>query len=252
MQQLKSKLQQLVDQHSIILLKTGTEVEDMNFHEIQYLREITSNITLLSVKIGGSEARNDIRFCLQNSIDIIIAPMIESKYALSNFLKTIELLKKEISPSKKVQLGFNLETITSYLFLKEILQKELLKQIHQITIGKGDFEASLTTTEHEKNKEQYIKEILHYIHQTFPHILTSIGGGLQTSSFLKQVQTFFPQRWNTRHVCFQTNSKEPLKNIEALQESLEFEILLHQKMIQEFPEHTKKYQARIYTLQNRL
>ena len=41
----------------------------------------------LNVKIGGCEAKNDIFFCKKIKTNSIVAPMVESEYALRKFIQ---------------------------------------------------------------------------------------------------------------------------------------------------------------------
>lgn len=77
-QQLRDRLKELRDAGGLTALKTGTEVEDMSFEEIRLLRALSDRIVPLFVKIGGPEARNDMRELARAGVDGLIAPMIES------------------------------------------------------------------------------------------------------------------------------------------------------------------------------
>ena len=67
-------------------VKQSTEDEGSSFDDISLMRKITKKIGLnLNVKIGGCEAKNDIFFCKRVNVDGIVAPMVESKYALKKF-----------------------------------------------------------------------------------------------------------------------------------------------------------------------
>jgi hypothetical protein len=61
MTRLKTMLDALFRKHGLVGLKGGTEVEDMTFEEICYLKKLGEPDLPLIVKIGGPEARNDIR-----------------------------------------------------------------------------------------------------------------------------------------------------------------------------------------------
>ncbi|HMV35834.1 MAG TPA: hypothetical protein PKD60_08080, partial [Turneriella sp.] len=71
---LQKKLRLLNQQHGVIALKTGTEVEDMDGAEIAVMRQISAAAGLpLVVKIGGPEARRDMRECLALGVDVLLA-----------------------------------------------------------------------------------------------------------------------------------------------------------------------------------
>ena len=77
---------------SIILISTSVkqslEDEGATFEDIELMRKITSKAGVdLNVKIGGCEAKNDIYFCKQIRVNSIVAPMVESEYALRKFIQ---------------------------------------------------------------------------------------------------------------------------------------------------------------------
>ena len=107
---LRKTLNEMKESYAFVCLKTGTETEDMGEAEIFLLQTIANGILPLSVKIGGPEARNDIRICQRIGVSGISAPMVESEYALKNFIGTLknlipsheyEKLKKAIQVSRE-------------------------------------------------------------------------------------------------------------------------------------------------------
>ena len=59
------------------------------------MRKVTKKTKIkLNVKIGGCEAKNDIFFCKKISTDSIVAPMIESEYALKKIIQCAGKNKK--------------------------------------------------------------------------------------------------------------------------------------------------------------
>ena len=71
-------------------VKQSLEDEGVSFQDIKIMRVLTNKIKLkLNVKVGGCEAKNDIIFCTTIKADGIVAPMIESSYALKKFIQTV-------------------------------------------------------------------------------------------------------------------------------------------------------------------
>ena len=61
---------------------------------LKIMSKITKSLNLnLNIKIGGCEAINDIIFCKSLRPKSIVAPMVESQYALENLLKVLEIKK---------------------------------------------------------------------------------------------------------------------------------------------------------------
>ena len=71
----------------VIGIKQSLEDEGSSFEDLNLLRNITKKNNLkLNVKIGGCEAKNDIFYCSNLKSDSIVAPMVESEYALLKFI----------------------------------------------------------------------------------------------------------------------------------------------------------------------
>ena len=85
-------------------IKQSLEDEGSSFDDLIKMRAFTKRNNLnLNVKIGGCEAKNDIFFCQQLKVDSIVAPMVESDYALKKFISCI-------GKNNKCKIFVNLET----------------------------------------------------------------------------------------------------------------------------------------------
>ena len=98
-------------------VKQSLEDEGVSFKDIEIMRILTKNTKLkLNVKIGGCEAKNDILFCSNLKVDSIVAPMVESSYALKKFIQTVP---KEYLGN----LFINLESKTAFSNINKIVNK---------------------------------------------------------------------------------------------------------------------------------
>ncbi len=117
-------------------IKISFEDEGALHNEIITMRNLTTSAGLeLSIKIGGCEAKRDIVDCIDLNAESIVAPMIESRFALNKFFKSLEMYNYT---NKK---GFNLETISAYNNLDEL--SELFHKLDFVTFGRVDFVGSL-------------------------------------------------------------------------------------------------------------
>ena len=95
MEKLIKKLRKL-KKYNVVGIKQSLEDEGATFEDLIIMRKVTKKTKIkLNVKIGGCEAKNDIFFCKKISTDSIVAPMIESEYALKNLFNVQEKIKKK-------------------------------------------------------------------------------------------------------------------------------------------------------------
>ena len=129
-------------------VKQSTEDEGSSFDDISLMRKITKKIGLnLNVKIGGCEAKNDIFFCKRTKVDGIVAPMVESKYALQKFIQCAGVNKKNL-------LFMNFETNLAIKNLKNIISSESFKSIDGIIIGRSDLSGSMNKKKNYVNSKR--------------------------------------------------------------------------------------------------
>lgn len=246
-QKLKSTLQLLATEHGIVGVKSGTEAEDMSFEEIAMMNRISSGIVPHTVKIGGPEARNDIRELVRLNVDGLIAPMIESPYALNLFVETIQ----EIVPPEKlarISLGINLETLQGYANLQAILQASQFRYINKVTAARTDLSRSLGMEQESERVFQICQEIVSYTRKK--GVLTSTGGSLQKNNIRTIMERIQPDTINSRHMVLDCGKIQPDPET-SLQKALQFELEFYNE-IERSGLSTKSYDQRIGLLETRM
>ena len=85
------------------------------------------------VKIGGCEAKSDMRFLMQMGIKSIVAPMIESPFAMRKY--------QEMLPEGAFEhVGVTIETVDAVARIDEILDAGT--KLTEVTVGRTDLTAS--------------------------------------------------------------------------------------------------------------
>ena len=206
-------------------VKQSTEDEGSTFEDIKFMRKITKDVGIkLNIKIGGCEAKNDINFCKQIKVDSIIAPMVESSYALKKFVQYASL-------DKNCLHFFMLETQQSFQNVKSIVNSKFIKSIDGIVIGRSDFVGSLGYSKDKVNSDiifRNIENCLIKIKRVLKKkLIFKMGGSISEKS-----QNFAHKLYNRLHFIETRNieiklAKKSLDNIkEIVPKAFEFEMLL--------------------------
>jgi citrate lyase beta subunit len=215
----------------------------------------------LVVKIGGPEARRDMRMCLALGVDTVLAPMVESVYSLDNFVETAKELCLETKGSVLVprggsrepacpQLAFNLETATAWHNLDDMLFSRAAPFLHQITIGRGDLSKSLHLPVDGEQVTAMTRAVLDKARQW--GIRTSVGGGISMQNIGAMGDGLAADRYNTRHMVFARTKEFLEKPGIHLEAGLRFEIKLYEALGALFPHKKSWYDKRSGILASRL
>lgn len=246
---LRQQLQHLTRSAQIAALKSGTEVEDMSFEEIAVLRQLSKEIVPLVIKIGGPEARQDIRNCIKHDVDMILAPMVETVYALTNFVETAVSIIEE-KESNHIQLAFNLESKTAYSNLDAMIQSRAFAMLSQVTIGRGDLSKSMHLAVDDDEVTRVTISALKRLSRN--RVTTSVGGGLTVKNIPSMAATLPSDRFNTRHIVLHNNKKFQTNPAQSLFNGLAFEKDLYLLLAELFQDRSNYYQKRALVLEQRM
>jgi hypothetical protein len=233
---LESKLDELTHLYGLVALKGGTEVEDMTYDELLFLKEIAISIPVI-VKIGGPEARNDIRYCKSIAIDGILAPMIESEYALENFIAAVLDIYKDTTVP-----------YTAYHNLSAIYTNPYFSYINQITVGRSDLSQSMKKSVDDDDVLYATANIVKAAKLSGK--VTSVGGQVNPSNAEIVQKIIQPDRINTRHLVFDCKKADNIAK--SVQLGLEFELDLYRAFSNVEPSKSHIYQKRIAVTSDRL
>lgn len=239
---LREELLNLKTNHYLVGIKGGTEVEAMTFEEIKIMRELSQDIVPMIVKIGGPEARNDIRYMLSVGIDKILAPMIESPYGLKNFVETMEEMDKE----HKAKLAINMETIFAYSNIHYIFQSPYFWMIEQVTVGRTDLSGSMNRDPDDFEVLKITKRIIELA--KFYNKKTSIGGKIDSVNAINVKESINSDYLNTRHMVV---SNESMDISDDIRFALAWERDFYTYLKDIFPDRIELYNKRISSIKVR-
>jgi hypothetical protein len=197
-------LKDLKENHHVIGVKAEFEAEGSRLEEALRLKEVVTKAGLeLTIKIGGCEAIKDMYDARAIGVTNLVAPMIESPYALKKFLVSA---KNTFPEDERNHLSFliNIETIDGYRNFDRMLEIEEAKELNGIVLGRVDMTGSLGLSREDINVEQ-IFEItkIAFVKAKKKGLKCIVGGGIAKEAlpFLRKLEGLL-DRYETRKVIF--------------------------------------------------
>lgn len=217
-------------EYGFVAVKAEFEAEGTRVDELLRLVEIARKADLgIGLKIGGCEAMRDLMEVKQIGVDYIIAPMVETPYALWKFIDAKnKIFSKE--DQKDVKFLTNLETITGYNNLEGMAEKAKVENgLDGLVFGRVDFVMSMGGNGREDINKFYVTE---KVLKTAEVCKSSglelvMGGGISKDAIetVREVQSVYLTRYETRKIIFSGSSiKLPCAG-DALISAVEFELL---------------------------
>ena len=198
-------LKDLKENHHVIGVKAEFEAEGTRLEEALRLKEVCMKADLgLTLKIGGCEAWRDMYECRVIGVERIVAPMVESAYALKKFLAATMLA---FPPDERQQVLFavNIETLSACHVFDEMLALPEIDQLNGLVMGRVDLTGSMGLTREDINSPAVFEITRDLLVKAKAHGLeNAIGGGVSAHSlpFFRNLPPGSLDRYETRKVIF--------------------------------------------------
>ena len=198
-------LKDLRDNHAVNGIKAEFEAEGTRLEEALRLKEVVMRAGLgLTIKIGGCEALRDMYECRTIGVERIVAPMIESAFALKKFLAAIRMAFPE-DERKDIMVAVNIETFTGCQNFDAMLALPDIEGLDGIVMGRVDLTGSLGMSREDINSER----VFGITHELFTKsksrgLENAVGGGVSAHSlpFFRKLPHGLLDRYETRKVIF--------------------------------------------------
>ncbi|MEC7646336.1 MAG: aldolase/citrate lyase family protein [Bacteroidota bacterium] len=247
-------LKKLKNEYGVFEIKAEYENEGSRQTELMRLKDIAEKINLpIILKIGGVEAVTDIYNALSLGAKGIIAPMAETAFAASKFLDAIDTFVPKDN-QEDIEFAINIETITAYKNIDEILNLDKINLLSSITIGRVDFTSSIGADRNFSNSDEMLKYCIEIFQKAKEkNLKTTLGGALSLDSvsFIeKLVSKNLIDKFETRKLVYH---KSAIKNIiEGLTHGVKFELLWLKSKRRYYHRVKDEDDKRIKMLENRV
>ena len=198
-------LRDLKENHHVVGVKAEFEAEGTRIEEALRLKEVVTRAGLdLTIKIGGCEAVKDMYDARAIGVANLVAPMVESPYALKKFLSSTKNTFPE-GERKSVSFLVNIETIEAFRNFDSMLAIKEAKELSGIVLGRVDMTGSMGLTRDDINTDKIFKIAYDIFSKAKKKGLKCIlGGGVskETFPFVRKLGSLV-DRYETRKVIFQ-------------------------------------------------
>ncbi len=228
MKKLINQLKTLKQNYGVVGIKQSFQDQGVDLKDVITMRRITQLCEIpMYVKIGGCQAKTDIKNCYKLGIQNVIAPMIQSKFALSKYLQTMKNYQQ-------MNTYFVCQTSTAVSNIGKILLTYASK-LTGVIVGRSDLTKSFDRQKKQTQSKFIQNKVIDVLSQCKKYnLLTTMGGNISVSS-VQNINQLHRQglldNIQTRNVVLSLN------NIHNLNSSL--------KMVLSFQQQWIKYKLRI-------
>lgn len=195
----------LKENHHVVGVKAEFEAEGTRMEEALRLKEVVTRAGLeLTIKVGGCEAIKDMFDARVIGVNTIVAPMIETAYAMKKYVQATNFVFPQ-EERKDIKFLINVETITGFKHIDEMISSPCFKDVDGVVVGRVDMTGSMGLSRDDINTDA----IFDIANQVAQKTLANnkelvIGGGVSAQSlpFFKRLPQGSLNRFETRKIIF--------------------------------------------------
>jgi hypothetical protein len=212
-----------------VAVKAEFEAEGTRVDELLRLVELARRADLeLALKIGGCEAIRDLLETRQIGVGYIVAPMVETPYALSKFVAA-KNMAYPLDEQEDTDFLFNLETSTGFDNRQKLVEVARGKEgVQGVVFGRVDYCGSLGLSRNNVNDDRITQDVIKVATLCSDSKLDLVvGGGVSRDSIdcLRSIEEIHLTRFETRKIVFSGDAIRT-RDIEAgLLNAVHFELL---------------------------
>lgn len=213
--------------NNLVSIKTSFEDEGADFIEVLFLKTFCdrNNIPLV-LKISGGEAIRDIKDANKMQITKLVAPMLESKFALEKFIQSCNKYYTVTDGT----LAINVESKTCYENIEDIISSPYFNKLSSVTVGRGDLVQSMELDRY--NGAVDSEEVLNISRKVFKltrqkNMGCTLGGSMTAASenfVTTLIEEGLLDKFETRNVIFNKKALNYYFFSQLTKAALDFEL----------------------------
>ncbi len=250
-QKMLNVLKELRDEHGVIAVKAEFEAEGSRTDELIMLNEVIYRANMkLFIKIGGCEAVRDLDQCRLLGASGIMAPMVETPFAMKKFVGAAK--KVYGNNLNDIEWIINAETKTCLNNFDDIIE-EGKGMLNTISIGRVDLSSSMGITREFINSDEVFNSTKQLAEKAKKNnLIVGFGGGISFDAipFIQKMDGLC-DKFETRKIVFKyTDDKSKLQK--AILKAMEFETLYLRNKCEFYDRMANEDKLRMKMLEQRL